>query len=150
MLEDALLQLTDLMSACRDPWAIFGGTAMVLHGYCDLRPADIDVLVSPDDAERIAAAHDLKNEADGGTERFRSRVVLHPQTGPMPIEIMAGFEIFSEGRWHQVSILDRSQVTFRSATASIASLDDIATIFRLSGRPKDLQRLDLLAERAGQ
>ncbi|MBW6420926.1 hypothetical protein KX729_05680 [Rhizobium sp. XQZ8] len=149
MLEQALIRLADLMADCRDPWCVFGGAAMRLHGYRDMPIADIDVLVSPADGERLIASKALENVADGGTGRFCSRILLHPDLGALPVEILAGFEIFTDGSWQEVRVGDRIEMKFGAATVFIADIDDIARIFRLSGRPKDLARLTLLEKPAG-
>jgi len=149
MLEQALIRLGDLMADCRDPWCVFGGAAMRLHGYRDMPIADIDVLVSPADGERLIASKALENVADGGTERFRSRILLHPDLSALPVEILAGFEIFANGSWQEVRVNERIKVQLRTSTVFVAGIDDIARIFRLSERPKDLARLTLLEKPAG-
>ena len=146
-LEQALLRLVDLMSACRDPWCIFGGTAMFLHGYKSAPIADVDVLVSMADGQRLIASNGLENVADGGTCRFRSSILLHPHLGDVPVEILAGFEIFADGAWQEIQLAKRVEARLGTATIFIAGIDDIARIFQLSGRPKDLARLKLLEER---
>ena len=146
-LEQALLRLVDLMSACRDPWCIFGGTAMFLHGYKSAPIADVDVLVSMADGQRLIASNGLENVADGGTSRFRSSILLHPHLGDVPVEILAGFEIFADGAWQEIQLAERVEARLGTATIFIAGIDDIARIFQLSGRPKDLARLKLLEER---
>ncbi|WP_117190807.1 hypothetical protein [Rhizobium terrae] len=149
MLERVLLQLSEFMSVCRDPWCIFGGAAMYLHGFRDPGFSDIDVLASLTDVERIAVSHALRNEAEGGTQRFRSQALLHPDIGDIAVEIMAGFEIFADGRWQAVTVADHAEVRYRSATVWVASPKDVGGIFRLCGRPKDIERLGLLEQRAG-
>jgi len=146
MLEQTLIRLGDLMSGCHDPWCVFGGTAMLLHGYRTGPIADIDVLVSLADAERLAASNGLENVADGGTARFRSTILLKPDFGVIPVEILGGFEISAEGGWQAVVVHERTEMHLGHATTFIAAIDDIARIFRLSGRAKDLERLKLLEE----
>lgn len=145
-LEQTLIQLADLLSGCRDPWCIFGGTAMLLHGYRQIPVADIDVLVTAADAERIATSHGIANLADGGTDLFRSRALLHPELGDVPVEILSDFEIFAHGTWQKVCIGEPVEAKFGSAAVFIAGLTNVAEIFRLSGRPKDIDRLKLLEE----
>lgn len=149
MLEQSLLRLSDIMSSCRDPWCIFGGTAMRLHGFRDTPIADIDVLASPRDAARLTTIHGIPDVADGGTVRFRSSALLHPDLGAVPVEILAGFEIFAGDAWKAVDVAERVDATFGRATVPIAGLHEIAAIFRLSGRPKDLPRLKLIEAGVG-
>ena len=146
LLEEALNRIAGLMSECREAWCVFGGTAMRLHGYRMPAPiADIDVLISIADAERLVRRHGFSNMAGTGTERFRSQILLRPDLGKIPVEIMAGFDALSEGIWHRVAIRERQEVTYRSAKTFIASREDLFAIFRLCGRPKDLERMALLA-----
>lgn len=144
LLEETLLRLTDLMSDCVDPWCIFGGAALYLHGYRDMPFSDIDVLISIADCERLCAIRDLRNEADGGTDRFRSDFLLHPHLGPLDVEIMSNFEIFADKQWHRIDIESPNETRFRSAIVPVASLDKVRSIFQRSGRDKDLARLKLI------
>jgi hypothetical protein len=144
-MEKTLARLAEFLSHCRDPWCIFGGAALYVHGYRDAPVADIDVLVSPADCQRIVARHSVCNEADGGTRRFRSRTVLRPQLGPVAVEIMSEFEIFANGRWHSVEIGTVARMRLGSVDMPVAGIEDICAILRLSGREKDLQRLRLVA-----
>jgi hypothetical protein len=143
-MEKTLAGLAEFLSHCRDPWCVFGGAALYVHGYRDAPVADIDVLVSPDDCERIVARHSVCNEADGGTQRFRSRAVLRPRLGPVAVEIMSDFEIFADGRWHSVEIETVAHMRLGSIDIPVAGIEDICSILKLSGREKDLQRLRLI------
>lgn len=148
LLEQTLIRLGDLMSDCEDPWCVFGGTAMLLHGYRNGPIADIDVLISIADGKRLIASKALENVADGGTARFRSAILLKPDLGEIPVEILAGFDIFADGQWQDIQVTERVEARLGSATTFIAGVGDIARIFQLSGRPKDLARLKLLGDPA--
>jgi hypothetical protein len=140
-LEQALVGLTPMLADCRDPWAIFGGAALHLHGHGSKSVADIDILVSIADGERMAASGRFENIAGGGTDLFRSQFLFVQRQGRIPVEIMAGFEIRSGGQWQAVKIGSRVAVHFGAATVPVANLDDIRSILALSGREKDLRRL---------
>ncbi|GEM_PF-3278388 len=144
LLEETLHRLNDLMSDCVDPWCIFGGAALYLHGYRDMQFSDIDVLTSIADCERLCAIRDLRNEADGGTDLFRSDFLLHPHLGPLDVEIMSNFEIFTGMQWHRIDIGNPIEIRFRSAIVPVADLERVGSILRLSGRDKDLARLKLI------
>jgi hypothetical protein len=146
ILEQALVGLGGIMMNCRDPWAVFGGAALRLHGVQGEPVKDIDVLLSLEDAARISARLDLENEADGGGDRFRSQFFLGLRLGDIPVDLMAGFKAFSSGRWQGVEVAEPVRIKFRSAVASVAGMADLKRIFELCGRPKDLQRLKLLQE----
>lgn len=136
------------MSDCVDPRCIFGGSALYLHGYRDMAFSDLDVLTSASDCERIGTAGDLPNETDGGTDLFRSDFLLHPQLGPLDVEIMSNFDIFAAMRWHRIDIGNPIEIRFRSAVVPVANLERVGSILRLSGRDKDLARLKLIDTRA--
>ncbi len=144
LLEETLLRLAGLMSSCRDRWCIFGGAALYLHGYRDIPFSDIDILASATDCDRICAAVNLRNEADGGSGRFRSKILLHPRPCPLEIEIMSDFEIFTDDAWQAIDIGEPVERRLGFATVPVASLDKVASIFRLSGREKDLARLKII------
>lgn len=142
---DSFVGLADFLRPCRDPWAIFGGAALCLHGLSTEAPKDIDVLLSLGDAERIAARHGLPNKAAGGTERFRSQILLHPSIGSVPVELMAGFEVRTADGWVPVRI--EHCVTKRAGGMAlpVATLPELARLFHLFGRPKDRERLERIA-----
>lgn len=142
---DSFVGLADLLRPCRDPWSIFGGAALCLHGITSELPKDIDVLLSIDDAERIAARHGLENKAAGGIERFRSQILLHPSTGTVPVELMAGFEVLTTDGWVPVRIERRVTKTIGGVALPVATLPELARLFRLFGRPRDLERLRRIA-----
>lgn len=139
-----LRALAAALDGTADPWWIFGGAALALHGLESGNPKDIDVLVSEADAARLAAALNIGNDADGGTAKFRSSWFLKPALGPVPVEIMAGFEIFSAGTWHPVYPRSRERKTMEEIALFVPSQAELAEILTLSGRPKDLARLELL------
>lgn len=139
-----LRALSALLEGTVDPWWIFGGAALALHGVEGDDPKDIDMLVSEVDAARLAEALDIGNGADGGTAKFRSSWFLNPALGPVPVEVMAGFEIFSAGAWHPVRPCSRERKTIGEIALFVPSRAEIAEILTLSGRPKDLARLELL------
>lgn len=144
LLEETLLRLTSLMADCRDRWCIFGGAALYLHGHRNIPFSDVDILASTADCERLCCAANISNDADGGTDRFRSKVLLHPELGTLKVEIMGDFEIFAKGAWQAVDIETPIELQLGSATVPVARLDKIASILRLSGRGKDFSRLALI------
>ncbi len=144
--EQVLLRLLRFMSSCRDPWCIFGGAALYLHGYREIPVSDIDILITTADAAQMMVSSQVMEDVDGGTDLFRSRFLLHPQLGEIDVELMGGFEIHADGRWHPVTIKTQLALELGAATVPVASLDDTAEIFRLSGREKDLRRLTVIDE----
>lgn len=146
---DSFVGLVDFLRPCCDPWTIFGGAALCLHGILAGPPKDIDVLLSLGDAERIAARHGLANEAAGGAERFRSQTLLHPSMGTVPVELMAGFDVLTGDGWVPVRIEHHVTKTIGGVALPVATLPELARLFRLFRRPKDLERLRRIAPSEG-
>lgn len=142
--QGTLRALAAALKGTVDPWWIFGGAALALHGAGSEDPKDIDVLVSEADAARLAGALSIGNGADGGTAKFRSSWFLKSALGPVPVEVMAGFEIFSSGVWHPVHPRTRERKVIGEVALFVPSRAELAEILTLSGRPKDIARLELL------
>lgn len=143
---NTLNAIAGLLSHATDPWWILGSAAVALKGYDAGTMADIDVLVSPTDAERLMQAHAIKNDWDGGTKRYRSSHFLRPDFGPLPVEIMAGFEVSIDGTWTKVWPTSRERVQIKGADLFVPSDADLIEIFTQLGRAKDLQRIQAMIE----
>ena len=145
--EDLIATLDILASAAvdlRDPWWIFGGAAMALAGLDDLHVPDVDVMASPRDARAlIEALHGAVTE-DPGEGLFRSRVFGQILTTPVPIDIMAEMDVRSGGDWSPVRFETRMPVTVGDGLVFTPSITEQIAVARLFGRPKDLQRAELL------
>jgi hypothetical protein len=127
-----------------DPWWVFGGAAMALLGLTDWRVPDIDVLASPGDARRLAAALDAGVVTDPGEGQFRSRVYARTEGRAVPIEIMAGLEVRTGPDWRPVRFDTRLPVAVPGGLLHIPALAEQVATARLFGRPKDLARADAL------
>ena len=128
----------------RDPWWVFGGAAMALLGLTDWRVPDIDVLTSPGDARRLAAAVDARIVTDPGEGQFRSRVYARTEGRSVPIEIMADLEVRTGPDWRPVRFETRMPVATGGGALYIPVLAEQIATARLFGRPKDLARADAL------
>lgn len=105
---------------------------------------DIDVIVSRADAEHLAKMHGLENLADGGTDKFRSEWLLHPDIGEIPVELLAGFEICVDGRWTPIAPKSRIAKDLGGTQVFFPDRAELAEIFGYCGRPKDLARAKTL------
>ena len=139
--QTALRATADFLSDTTDPWWVLGSAAMALIGVDPGEVRDIDVLVSPRDAQALMRAHSLANLADGGTDRFRSDYFLQPNLGEIPVEVMSGYQIFESGRWLPVAPASRLAVTVGGATVFVPDRTDQIDLLKRLGRPKDLNRL---------
>lgn len=141
-------RLTEAMAPWPGQWCVITGAAMALHGFGDGGARDIDVIATEDAARGLMERLGLANLADGGrgegAARFRSRVLLHPPLGVVPVEVFAGFEVFAEGRWQAVPMPRGTAARLGEAALPVATRAELARLFSLFGRPKDLRRAALL------
>jgi hypothetical protein len=136
-----LQRVADFLSETADPWWVLGSAAMALIGVDPGEIRDIDVLVSASDAEALMTTYSLPNEADGGTEGFRSTYFLKPDLGDVPVEVMGGYQIRTGGLWTPVEPLSRQRITIDNAKIYIPNRNEQIEILKQLGRPKDLARL---------
>lgn len=139
--QTALRATADFLSGTENPWWVLGSAAMALIGVDPGEIRDIDVLVSPSDARMLMRTHGLTNQADGGTDRFRSDCFLRPALGALPVEVMSGYQIFERGNWMPVAPASRQAVRIGDATIFVPDRADQITLFQRLGRPKDMDRL---------
>ena len=125
-------------------WWLIGSTAARLSG-ADLMPEDIDVFGSS--AAMTAVVAHFGGASSNGTsgERFRSQPFcrITVPTG-LPIEVMGGLEVQSNGIWQKLRIASRIAVATEAGTVYVPSLDEQIAIFELFGRDKDLAKAAIL------
>ena len=143
-LRAALLDVGRAAEALHDPWWIFGGAALALYGMEALHVPDVDVLCSPRDARRLIQALGGEIEPDPGEGLFRSRVFGHATPGRMRIEVMAEMDVRSGGDWTPVTFSTRVPIVLEDFTVFTPSINEQIETCRLFGRPKDLQRAEML------
>lgn len=139
-----LERVAEAAADLQDPWWVFGGAAMALAGLEDHHVPDVDVMASPRDARRLIAALDGVVTPDPGEGLFRSRVFGQILTTPVPIDIMAEMDVRSGGDWSPVRFETRMPVTVGDGLVFTPSITEQIAVARLFGRPKDLQRAELL------
>lgn len=127
--------------ALQDDWWVFGGAAMALVGVPGLSPPDVDLIVSERDAATLVAAWDARVDTGAPSPLFRSKIFARAMTAPLPIEIMASFEVCERGVWSPVLPATRQAVITPGGTVFIPTTAEQALICRRFGRPKDLARL---------
>jgi hypothetical protein len=129
----------------RDPWWLIGSAAMALHGALIPDIADVDLLMSPQDAQRLCATRGVIPILDGGGERFRSEVYAHWRGNPLPVDVMGGFSVHAEGRWQAVQPRTREAIGLEDGgVVHVPAIGELIEICRLFGRPKDIERARLL------
>ncbi|MBB6189468.1 hypothetical protein [Rhodanobacter sp. MP7CTX1] len=148
---DAGLQATlalivpELQLTCDDPWCLIGSAAAQLMG-ADVAPADVDVLVSRADADRLIARWMLQLDhayEPTGVERFRSRFARFHFPG-LPVEVMGGLELNGDEGWQPVRISQMVLVGVNGLAVPVPSISEQIRVLESFGRTKDRQRADLL------
>ena len=127
-----------------DPWWVFGSAGMALVGVPGLSPPDVDLIVSERDARTLLERWSAKPLEAAASPLFRSRIFAKAHVAALPIEIMAGFEAFSDGAWAPVVPATRQALDWNGQRLFTPSAAEHAAICRRFGRPKDLARVALL------
>jgi len=143
-LADTLAMVAEAASGAMEPWWIIGSAAVVLHGRAVPHVKDVDLLMSAGDAEvllRRVGAQPGRGEAD---ERFRSTVFGCWTGPPIPIEVFGGFSVAVAGRWRDVFLSTRESVSVGGARVFVPSVEELVRLLHSFGRPKDLERAQLL------
>lgn len=103
--------------------------------------ADVDVLCGVGDARRLFGAA----AATGAPHpRYRSAVFGTLDGLPLPVEVMAGFEVHGGDGWRPVTLATSEAVVVAGATLYLPGRDELATLFDRIGRDKDRRRAALL------
>ena len=130
-----------------DPWWVIGSAAMRLGGIAEVEPADVDLLCSAGDAERLIAA--WQEHVDAGylphdDDRFRSRFARFRHL-PMPLEVMGDLHVHAEAGWRAVRVEASQQVWCDGLAVSIPTWQEQRRILGLFGRGKDMAKADLIS-----
>lgn len=130
---------------CRDTWVVIGSAAAALAG-ADVMVADLDVLTSTDDAERLKALWCERLDPvyePAAADQFRSSFARFRFPG-MPVEVMGGLELHGSDGWKQVRVDDIVQMNCGGIQVPIPSTAEQIRILQSFDRPKDIQRAALL------
>jgi len=136
------------VSELEAPWWIFGSAAMRLAGARDIEAEDVDLLLAPAEAERLADRLGAVRVFGAG-ERFRSAYFAKATTPDLRIEIMSGLEVRTATGWRLVSPQTRQFIPWRPCDLAIPSRRELVEICQLFGRPKDLERAARLEALSG-
>ena len=136
-----------MAQAFRDPWWVIGSAAMRLGGIADIEPADIDVLCSAGDAERLIAAWQEHLDVaymPHDDDRFRSRFARFGHL-PMPLEVMGDLQVHADGVWQPIRIEATQRAWCDGYVVQIATWQEQIRVLRLFGRDKDLVKANLIS-----
>lgn len=140
----ALRQVAADVRPARDPWWIIGSAAMALHGARPLQVADIDLLVSVEDAHRLLRARGLTPDVGTGSGRFRSQVHASWAAPPLTVDLMAGFQVRAGSDWREVHPRTRLRLETGAGAVFVPAIDELIEMCRLFDRPKDHERRRML------
>jgi hypothetical protein len=146
-LQETLINVAQCLNLQGAPWLTIGGTALALHDIQSGPVKDIDIVLPTDAALRMSTMFGWKNYADDKSDRFRSDVVLRPDFGPVPVELLGGFQVRGAVGWVTVECTEGNGVAVGEQTVLVPTLQRLADIFRLCGRAKDIARADLIDQR---
>ena len=140
-LRETLVAVARRLDRAHDPWWIVTGAAVALHGLAT-PVGDVDVLVGAIDAARLLGP----GAAPGSpNDRYRSALFGRIEGLPLPVEVMAGLDLFVGDCWRPVRFTTREAVMLDGAMLFVPARDELAALLRSIGRPKDLARAVMLA-----
>lgn len=131
----------ELHVQCADPWCLIGSAAALLVG-ADVSVADVDVLVSRDDAERLMALWASRREPahqPADADRFRSHFARFAFPG-VPVEVMGALELDRGQGWERVHPGQLILVGLNGLAVPVPALAEQIRILESFGRDKDLRR----------
>lgn len=143
-LRRTLAAVADGFSAADDPWWIISSAAVALHGAGPIKVGDVDVLASERDAGRFLRAQGIAAAAGSASTLFRSRVFGAWRANPLPVEIMAGFQVWRGNHWEAVRPTTREAIDLNGQRLFVPTRDELASMLRSFGRAKDFERAELL------
>ena len=144
-LRQTLVMTADALEGARDPWWIISSAAVALHGVTPIEVGDVDVLMSVADARRAMDRLGVVPIEDGASALFRSTLFGRWETPPLVVEIMAGFHVAAAAGWTELLPRTRMPVFVEGAVVYVPERVELAGMLGLFGRPKDLERVRLLA-----
>lgn len=144
----SIAPLVDDLNHADIHWTIFGSAALLLNGI-ELNVNDIDILLSREAAEllerkwRNLRATAEKSCTPTGTGLFRSRLSRYLSAG-LPIELSGGLELRKGTAWQPVTA---TEIYIGEQGIHYCSLADCVRLLHTFDRPKDKERLKLIAQK---
>lgn len=138
----------ELEHTLRDPWWVIGSSALALCGVGAIEPEDLDLLTSRNDALRLAARFpDRRLPAPARDDHAQFRSEYHRFAFPEArLEAMGALEVrTSTGDWLRVELREDRRCAVGSGTVRVPTIAEQARLLRLFDRPKDRERLRLIA-----
>ncbi|MEN2748394.1 hypothetical protein [Sphingomonas sp. T9W2] len=141
----ALAVVDRLLRQAQEPWWVIAGAAVALHAAEPVAVDDVDVLLAMCDVALIADMPGLVRKGGAGDALFRSAFYGSLPVGGVDVEFMAGFELSGGEGWQPVRPRSRVFVEVGGLAVPTPDRAELIAMLRAFGRPKDLQRVRLLA-----
>ena len=145
-INEALLQLHQLLSTINQRWIVIGSASLMLSGY-NIIPRDIDILANNETALII---HSLIKEYEVPVQlkdegKFRSafsRYII----GNISVELMGDLEVKTDTGWINIynMVAKPIEVILDGKRFKVPGKEDQLLIYRLFNRLKDKAVIDLL------
>lgn len=132
------------VAGAEDDWWLIGSTAVALHGADVPKTSDVDLLMSPRDADQFLRRVGGKPSDGKPSTQFRSDVFGTWFDPPLPIEVMGGFSLMTVDGWRPVLLTTRERRTVEGRDFYVPSVGELKELLFSFGRPKDLERAQLL------
>jgi hypothetical protein len=145
-LHDTLGLVAQAMRPATDDWWLIGSAAVALSGAGPVTAADVDVLLSDADMDRVAGPLGLSPRVGAPDRRFCSARFVRWSGPPLPVELMSELKVRTASGWAAVAPRSREAVTMGGAPLFIPERAELRQILLSFGRPKDHARAALLAE----
>lgn len=140
-LAEALDRIVEAAPAFEDEWWIVGSAAAALAGAEIAEVRDVDLLLSENDAHRLADLwSDKPKSAADESSQFRSAAFWRFESGPFAIEAMGGFEMKVRGEWRKIRPLTR----IARGDVFTPSIAEQIALLEVMGRDKDAARISAL------
>ena len=143
-LSETLAMVALAMRAARSPWWVIGSAAVALHGADQISVADVDILLSVEDANAILLPLGLTIGRGGEHDMFRSEIFARWETPPLTVEFMAGFAVLQDASWQSVWPQTQQLIPLDGAKIPVPERSELIAILTQFGRPKDNERADIL------
>src|SRR6476661_4984183 len=110
-LSQTLAMIAAAAQSATDRWWLIGSAAVVLHGGSVEAVKDVDLMMSPSDAEAFLRRTGGHVGGAQPSNRFRSKIFGVWSAPPVPIEVFGGFRLAADRQWRDVVIASREPVT---------------------------------------
>lgn len=147
---ETIIATESVLSDARDPWWIISSAAAALYGAHPINVADVDVIISIEDANRIFRRLAIQQLASSDHPRYRSASFGQWTPNPLTVEFMANFTLReADGVWRLMKPVTRQQVRVGGKSVYVPEITELRTMFERFGRPKDYERVELLNKLTG-